>query len=317
MPNDSPLTSLDRSGNYKASIYNDGVIPSEFVEIIEELEKLLEMKLWLLVQNSDDSWGEVSGKVYQGFCGKKAEIVSNERCGLLIHSLGGDASAAYKIVRLFQRRTDDFYTLIPVYAKSAATLMAIGGKQLFMGMEAELGPLDVQIYDQEKDDYDSALNAVQSLERLNAYALTAFDQMMQLLLMRTNKKPDSLVGSSLEHAAGIVRPLVEKIDTIDLTRKSRELKVAQDYAERLMMANYTEREYSRIASSLVEKYSTHGFVIDRREAGQDRTPRRSSASLGLHIGDMSPTAEGLLNRLEPYLQNLTVIGRIQIGAPEA
>ena len=79
-------------------------------------------------------------------------------------------------------------------------------------------PLDVQLYDEDKDDFDSALNAVQSLERLNAYALTAFDQAMQLFLSRINKKPDSLMTNALEYAAGIVRPLVEKIDTIDLTR---------------------------------------------------------------------------------------------------
>ena len=74
-------------------------------------------------------------------------------------------------MRLFQRRTDEFYTVVPIYAKSAATLMVLGGKEIVMGMEAELGPLDVQLYDEDKDDFDSALNAVQSLERLNAYAL--------------------------------------------------------------------------------------------------------------------------------------------------
>ena len=295
---------------YIASIYSDGPVPEDFRAGIEELEKLLEMKIWLLVQNSQDTWGDISEKIYEGFRDKKSEILNDDRCGLLIHSPGGNASSAYKIIRLFQRRTDEFYTLVPVYAKSAATLMAIGGKNIYMGMEAELGPLDVQLYDEDKDDYDSALNAVQSLERLNAYALTAFDQIMQLLLMRTNKKPDALLPNSLEYATGIVRPLVEKIDTIDLTRKSRELKVAQDYAERLMMANYTSRESVRISSSLVEKYSTHDFVIDRREAGQDRGASSRTGSLGLHVKEPPAGVEDLFSRLAPHLERLTMIGRL-------
>ena len=173
------------------------------------------------------------------------------------------------------------------------------------------------MYDQEKDDYDSALNAVQSLERLNSYALTAFDQIMQLLLMRTNKKPDGLIPSSLEYAIGIVRPLVEKIDTIDLTRKSRELKVAQDYAERLMMTNYAAQEARAIASNLVENYSTHEFVIDGREAGPDLSGSRRGIGLGLHMADSPSGVEGLFSRLAPHLERLTVIGTLMNEAGRA
>lgn len=298
------------SKTYKATIFADCDIPAEFGEAIEELEKLLEMQLWIMVQNSQDKWGDISEDVYKGFREKKSDIAREGKCGLLIHSPGGHASSAYKIVRLFQRRAEEFFTIVPVYAKSAATLMAIGGKEIVMGMDAELGPLDVQIYDEEKDDYDSALNAVQSLERLNAYALTAFDQAMQLFLLRINKKPDSLIPFALDYATSIVKPLVEKIDTIDLTRKSRELKEAQDYAARLMMSNYTSVEYNRIASSLVEKYSTHEFVVDRKEATLGRGTPRRPIGLGLHMSDPSQEAEGLFDRLAPHLERITVIGRL-------
>jgi hypothetical protein len=183
MPNDAadsavvmPLiapTSSTTPKSYAASIYQDEEIAPDFAEIILELEKTLELKIWLLIQNGDDNWDEIKSEVYNGFRDHKTEISKNERTGLLLHSLGGDATAAYKIVRLFQRRTTAFMTIVPLYAKSAATLMALGGKEIVMGMDAELGPLDVQIYDEEKEEYDSALNAVQSLERLNAHALTA------------------------------------------------------------------------------------------------------------------------------------------------
>src|SRR3954467_14174828 len=64
-----------------------------------------------------------------------------------------------------------------------------------------------------------------------------------------------------------LRPLLEKIDTLDYTRKSRELKVAEEYAIRLMRPTYKAVKAKRVARQLVEKYPTHGFVIDSYEAG--------------------------------------------------
>ncbi len=113
--------------------------------------------------------------LYHGFLEKKADIALKDRVGLLIRSPGGQINWAYKIVRLFQRRTEEFFTIVPFYAKSAATLIALGGKQIIMGSEAELGPLDVQLWNEETEEYSSALDAVQAFERLNSYALTAFD----------------------------------------------------------------------------------------------------------------------------------------------
>jgi hypothetical protein len=115
-----------------------------------QLERLLDRKIWIILQHGedeDDPWDDVSGIVYAGFRDQKSEIIPKEKVGLLIHSAGGHASAAYQIVRLFQRRTRDFVTLVPLWAKSAATLISVGGFPLHMGAEAELGPLDVQMYD--------------------------------------------------------------------------------------------------------------------------------------------------------------------------
>jgi ClpP class serine protease len=81
--------------------------------------------------------------LYKGFLERKDEILPKERVVLLLHSPGGHINWAYKIVRLFQKRTDEFFTIVPLYAKSAATLIAIGGKQIIMGSEGKLGPLDV------------------------------------------------------------------------------------------------------------------------------------------------------------------------------
>lgn len=303
--------------NYLASIFpKDEPIDPDLASLLSDLQKRLALdQLWLLVQRgAEGDWNEIGRAVYHGFRSQAADI-SEGRVGLVIQSLAGQASDAYRITRLFQRRTKNLVTIVPAHAKSAATLIAIGGRQIVMGRDAELGPLDVQLYDEEKDDWDSALSAVQSLERLNAYALQAFDQAMMMFVSRMPKRPESLLPVALEYATSMLKPLVAKIDTIELTRKSRELKVAEDYAIRLMRVNYDRKTYTKIASSLVERFSTHDFVIDRTEAGEGIDGDRS-LTLGLEIAKVDASVDKLLSQLCPLLERALLIGQITEIASE-
>lgn len=295
---------------YKASIHpKDQPVPTEFAKLIIKLEAELGFPIWLIVQNGDAELSEIDMAVYKSFRAAKDQIEDGKPVGLLLHSPGGQASYAYKIARLFQRRSDKFVSIVPHYAKSAATLLALAGKKIIMGRDAELGPLDVQMWDQEKEDYDSALNAVQSLERLNAYALTAMDQAMRLFYARTHKRPELLLPLAVEYATSMLKPMIEKIDSVDLTKRSRELKVAEDYAIRLMRTNYSNTNALRIATALVERYSTHGFVIDRHEASELDVER--SIGLGLSIELVKKSVEDAFDALMPHLESATVvIGRI-------
>jgi hypothetical protein len=302
------------SKKYQASIHPTGDVPLEFAEMLLALENELDLKIWCLIQQGEDDFDEMGMTLCHGLMARKEEIVPKERVALLLHSPGGEINWAYKIVRLFQRRTDEFFTIVPLYAKSAATLIAIGGKQIIMSSEAELGPLDVQIWNDEADEFNSALDAVQAFERLNSYALAAYDQAMALLIRRTGKKPITLMPAALQYATSIVSPLAEKIDTIELTRKSRELKVAEEYAKRVMRTNYSPADYTRIASALVERYPTHGFVIGPGEAGTGWGPSRPVSgrvtSLGLNVTRPSQIVEQTFTRLMPFLLKETIIGRI-------
>jgi len=309
----SSTSSLSRK-KYRASIYpKDEDVPTAFAELILELEKLLECKIWFIIQQSGDGWDEISNALYRGLAERKGDIEANERIGLLIHSSGGQVSSAYQIVRLFQRRTEEFSTIVPLYAKGAATLMALGGKKIIMGADAELGPLDVKIYDETRDEWGSAVDSVQSFERLNAYARSAFDQAMQLFTQRTGQKPMTLLPLALQYVTTMVGPLADKIDTLELTRQSRELKVAEDYAIRVMRPNYSEREYTKIARAMVEKYSSHEFIVDSAEAGAAGPLRLSAASplnLGLHVSQPARAIEDIFTRLSPYLRRFTMVGRL-------
>lgn len=168
---------------------------------------------------------------------------------------------------MIQRASGGFVAVVPRIAKSAATLLVTGADGLLMGCDAELGPLDAQIMDRDTEDYGSALNEVQALERLNVVALDQIDQTMFLLLARTGKKTDVLLPRVLDFVASMMRPLVEKIDTVHYTQRSRVLKVGEDYAVRLLQKRVGD-DAPKIARDLVNNYPEHGFIIDRDEASR-------------------------------------------------
>lgn len=68
-----------------------------------------------------------------------------KRLLFLIHSGGGDGYTAQKIVDVCRSHCKSFIVCVPNWAKSAATLIALGADQIAMGYLSELGPIDPQI----------------------------------------------------------------------------------------------------------------------------------------------------------------------------
>jgi hypothetical protein len=309
------LKSKGKKKLFHASIFppaNGPELPEAFVKSVQKIEVLLGMPVWLLIQNgsADFCCHSICVHALEGFQNNRNEIEEGKPIALLIQSPGGDAHHAYSIARFFQRRTRDFTVLVPRFAKSAATLLALGASRLILGRDAELGPLDVQMPDREREEYGSALDAVQSLERLNVFSLSAIDQLMYLLAQRTGKRMDTLLPLVLDYSTNFVRPLLEKIDTVDYTKKSRELKVAEEYAVRLMQQNYPLKVAKQVAAHLVEQYPTHGFVIDRQEA-ETETISGETYGLGLKISRPSIELEKIFEEMQPYLDGLSVVGRLK------
>jgi len=63
----------------------------------------------------------------------------------MINSPGGNADVAEKMIRMCRQRFQTFNIIVPDYAKSAATMIALGSDKIMMGYLAELGPIDPQL----------------------------------------------------------------------------------------------------------------------------------------------------------------------------
>lgn len=181
-----------------------------------------------------------------------------------------------------------------------------------MGPDAALGPLDAQIFDPEAETYSSVLNEVHALERLRAYGMESILETMALLLQSSGKRIDTLLPHVLRFAADTMRPLLEKIDIIHYNERARTLKVAEEYAVRLLRFKHPEPENhfrrdeaKEIALRLVENYPEHGFHIDQDEA----------RSIGLDIAQVSKERAIILDDLWAHIQGITAIGLLTEGEP--
>jgi len=63
---------------------------------------------------------------------------------ILVHSPGGSPEAADSIVQVIRSKFSPIRFIIPVAAKSAATMIALSGDEILMPSSAEMGPIDPQ-----------------------------------------------------------------------------------------------------------------------------------------------------------------------------
>jgi len=168
---------------------------------------------------------------------------------VFIHSGGGDIHTAYKLVKLFHKCCE-YKSIIPEFAKSAATLVAIGADKILMSPIAELGPLDpiIQFENGTEIPAFAIRNAPKVLERE----------------IESCKDPE-VRKLKAEHILG---PIAVKIDPYVLADVSDTPELAKRYGKKILLARgYKGPTAERIVNRLTELGApSHGYVVDLEEA---------------------------------------------------
>jgi len=193
-----------------------------------------------------------------------------------LESPGGDSHAAYKLILDLRSRCKKLCAVIPDYAKSAATLVALGMDCIYMSPAAELGPLDVQMEHPDREGVEiSALDVANSLEYLTDTALDLTITGGLKVLKYTQLPRHEVLHEILQFMARFLKPTITKLDPHIIHRANNELKVAEQYAKRMLKMRklpenrqMDEEASSNLLSKLIKDYPTHGFVISRTEAKQ-------------------------------------------------
>lgn len=257
---------------YRGSIYSGpaNFLSEELAEAIQEAEKAFGCPVWALIHwnvPAGGSYEYIGPEIYEAFFSQREELRrGTEGIALIVDSPGGSAEDAYRIATLLRRYCGPVRVLVADKAMSAGTLLALGASELYMGRDAELGPLDVQVKDDASDPEHSALNVVQALEGLHEVAIYQIISTNHELRRRiASKGPEAFLPFILNFVGQFMRPLVEKIDTVRYTELSRKLKVGEEYALRLLRQKYPDSARD-IAYHLVNGYPAHDFAIEYEEA---------------------------------------------------
>jgi ClpP class serine protease len=171
----------------------------------------------------------------------------SENCFLILSSPGGDGNVAEKIIIMFRQYFKHFTVIVPNYAKSAATMIALGSDQILMGSFSELGPIDPQLI---LPGYATPIPAESFVDGL---------EIIRKRIIK-NKDPVDMYIPALHN----VRPEILAMSQAAITN-------AKDFAEKYLkkfMLKKDPKQAIRVARLLSngKQYKSHGQVIDFNEA---------------------------------------------------
>lgn len=191
-----------------------------------------------------------------------------------IESPGGDAHAAFALALLLRATASKVRVVVPDYAKSAATLLALAGDEIYLAPGAQLGPLDAQMPEEGSlAGQISALNIARAADDVSHNALDIALEGGAEVLRLTGLSRAKTMEVMLQFSARLSEPLLRQLDPRVVHDAKQMLNVTVRYAERLLSSTGC-RNVERIARAMVENYPTHGFVIDIIEANRLGLPVR-------------------------------------------
>ncbi len=167
---------------------------------------------------------------------------------LIINSPGGDGNIAEKMIMMCRERfTKSFKVIVPNFAKSAATMVALGSDKILMGYLAELGPIDPQLGNPIGPGLIPARSFVDGLEMIRSNIKDEGDPVQMYFPMLSQIRPEIIAQCQ---------------SAIDGSRQ-----FAEKWLKKCMLKNDPDQA-KRVAKWLSEggKYKSHGKVINFDEA---------------------------------------------------
>lgn len=188
---------------------------------------------------------------------------------LMLHTGGGDINVAEKIVFMLRAAVgpqDRFRLIVPDFAKSAGTLIAVAADKILMSDSSELGPIDPQF---PKKDSDGTVRWHSVLNYLEAY---------DTICKKVRDDPSDLAA----HA------MLSKFDPTTLVQfeavKRRARMLAEQHLNRWMFKTKkpTSTTYTKIAGDLMDinRWPAHGQMIGHEDARE----------MGLEIEYLAPNS---------------------------
>jgi len=278
---------------------------AQFEKTLLSLEKQRKSRIYAIVHPADphhlctpDFWGALR---------RREKFAGVQTLEILVHSPGGHANVAYRLAKYFRGHCKRLNILVPMMAKSAATLLCLNADTVYMGEFAELGPLDAQLKDELEKGFNffSPLDEFKSMEFMKEYATGILDYFSATLAERGMSVKQAL-HEAIAGTVGIMNPLYSHIDPSKVGSYRRALSEGEEYAKRLL-GSVGHPGAEELAEHLVWDYPAHDFVIDYEEA----------KAIGIPVQKLPITQEkALINSLIGIMKHgIPYIGFAQPAAP--
>lgn len=190
---------------------------------------------------------------------------------LLVVSLGGDPTVAWRIMTLLRDRVKKVGVLVPQAAFSAATLLALGADEIVMHPCGNLGPVDPQIRVMRKTDGKTPPEVIS----FGSEDLAGF-----LNFVRHN------VGlSDQEYLKSAFELFCKEVGAVPIGIASRGARLSLSLGVKLLQMHMRDeaakQKATAIAETLNKEFFHHGYPVGRKEAKE----------IGLKIVEPKPDLE--------------------------
>jgi hypothetical protein len=220
-------------------------------ELINEIENILAGKLILYISSFEYPESTINHDDILPLADLLRTVSYTEKLYLMLHSPGGEPDTAEKIIKICREHCKEFRVVIPNSAKSAATLIALGGDEILMSYISEIGPIDPQILFI-KPNGDRVIRPAQSF----------LDSIAE-------------VQDKIYENGGLIPPIyrsfIENLDPSFLDICKKAIQKSKENAE-TWLAKYMLKEDKEKAKEIANKLSlsgnlnSHGKMIDYEEA---------------------------------------------------
>jgi len=231
---------------------------------------------------------------YQAF--RSSGIIAEKplpNCDVLIHTFGGDPTAAYRLGQAIRDFGQQIVYLVPEYAYSAGTLLCFSGNQIRFGHYAGLSPIDITMVSQDRRATEEEVELT-SIDYFMEFARDGQKQIQQVLSDTVRESLCATIGSDL---------LCRMVDQIGA------LKVGEYYRARTLTGHYAEE--------FLDRYMLHGLpnakgrrntiirsLLFRAPAHQYYLDFHMCVDLGLEVEEMSTTESDVAKQVVTILDDL-------------
>lgn len=239
----------------------------DLLKLVEELFKIRQIPQFLYY-NLIQPYGMIEFKKQIDEFNERFDF---DKIDFVLNSPGGRPDDAYRIIKVLRNHFNEVNIIIPFWAKSAATLLALGGSNIIISELGEMGPLDVQLLKEKDDspefDWESALNDEASLKRIEQRAQESYLRLYEATYVSDKVRihKSEISKQIFEFISGFYKPLLEQINPYKIGEKRRKLDIGAQYANKILIqyAPKIDRLLRKdFIDYLIYECPDHAYIID-------------------------------------------------------